>query len=245
MNFKISAPGEKLKRAVALFLAALVICQAYLLITCRACLAQVELKDINSQINILQDGRIKVKYRLQFLEKQSRDLIKTVGPFDPNHAIDSTRLINSSTGEEIGVSLIAPAASIRDSYGVKMGRRTQPGESYDLSIAYSVSEPSAFTTQINGADFAGIEWNAPQWALPIDKQTMTFITPIELPDNIKKPEDITDPILDTIGVIIPNAEKNKFDRFIPYPTPDEQSQKIWLSFHIEKSGLNKMDNFGV
>ena len=79
------------------------------------CLAQVELKEIKSQVNILQDGKLKVKYNLRFLERQTRNLIKTVGPFDANHSIDSVELANAASGEKIGVSLIAPAASIANS----------------------------------------------------------------------------------------------------------------------------------
>lgn len=41
---------------------------------------------VHSQVAVLQDGRLQVRYRLTFEDDASRTQITTIGPFDPGHS---------------------------------------------------------------------------------------------------------------------------------------------------------------
>jgi hypothetical protein len=41
---------------------------------------------VQSQVTVLQDGRLQVKYHLTFVDDDSRTQITTIGPFDLGHA---------------------------------------------------------------------------------------------------------------------------------------------------------------
>ncbi|MBC8248224.1 MAG: hypothetical protein H8E90_00975, partial [Anaerolineales bacterium] len=42
---------------------------------------------VNSQVVVLEDANLDVKYRLTFWESEPRDKITTMGPFDTGHRI--------------------------------------------------------------------------------------------------------------------------------------------------------------
>ena len=44
------------------------------------------LTQIHSQVAVLEDGRLQVKYRLTFVDDDSRSQITTMGPFDRGHS---------------------------------------------------------------------------------------------------------------------------------------------------------------
>ena len=43
--------------------------------------------EVNSQVVVLEDANLDVKYRLTFWENEPRDKITTMGPFDAGHRI--------------------------------------------------------------------------------------------------------------------------------------------------------------
>ena len=72
-----------MNRAVRLGFLALVL--SFLLIWTIPIHAAPTLTQVHSQLTVLQDSRLQVKYRLTFVDDGSRTQITTIGPFDRGH----------------------------------------------------------------------------------------------------------------------------------------------------------------
>lgn len=207
--------------------------------------AQV-IQQVRSQITLRQNGSQKVRYHFKMLEESTRTLLRSIGPFDANHAILSSEW-KTTGGASIGVTL-TPHASLPNCYQVNLNEATVSGNVYEMTLDYSVNTAEIFAKSLKsrpGENYIGFKWFAPKWARPIGKQVITVITPIELSPSIKAAEDINNSVMDPTGVVLPNDEKTKFDRAIFHPTPDEKTGKNWLSLHLESSDVPKQTSFGI
>jgi hypothetical protein len=97
-------------------------------------LAAPTITDVNSQVTVLGDGKLDVRYQLTFLENESRNKITTLGPLDPGHQILAAQLDYSG-----GSSPIDLVSQGDNKYTANFGINTQPGETYTATIHYQVN----------------------------------------------------------------------------------------------------------
>ena len=197
------------------------------------------LTEIHSQVTVLQDGRLQVKYRLTFLDDGSRTQISTMGPFDANHSQIEAHLEHD--GQQSAVKLVPLGGN---KYRAEFETTTQPGGTYTVEVSYLVNS-YLDTTVIDGVPYRVIAWAPPQWGLPIDEQIVTFIFPIELAPEITAPEQVTDEVVNEARIFVSDDAAQSFDRWIYYPTPDEASGKNWLSLYVSEEGLSPEVHFVV
>ena len=189
-----------------------------------------DLTQVDGQVAVKSDGSLGITYKLTFHETESRNQITTLGPLDPGHAI-RTSDIEGSDGKRGKVTLSSKGGGF---YTVPFGFSTQVGQTYTLTIRYDVPGPLD-TTTIKGAPFRVVTWAPVQWSLPIGEEIVRFILPVELPANITQPEQVTDAIVNQVGLVTEQANIGAFDRWVYYPTPDQGKQ--YLSIFISKKNL--------
>ena len=132
-----------------------------------------DLTTVDSQVAVLSDGQLNIKYSLTFLETEPRDRINTLGPLDPGH-----RLIDAAISGPDGTHSIEPESKGGGFYTIPFGMNTRAGESYTVVIQYQV-ERALDTTVIDGINYRVLSWAPVQWNLPIGEEIVRFITPIE------------------------------------------------------------------
>ena len=135
--------------------------------------------------------------------------------------------IEGSDGKRAKVSLASKGGSF---YAVPFGFSTQAGQTYTLTIRYDVPLPLD-TTTIKGQAFRVVTWAPVQWNLPIGEEIVRFILPVELPADITQPEQVTDAVVNQIGLVTEQTTIGSFDRWVYYPTPDQASGKT-VSFDL-------------
>ncbi|HIE24020.1 MAG TPA: hypothetical protein EYP68_07310, partial [Candidatus Korarchaeota archaeon] len=183
------------------------------------------------------DGTMEVEYNLTFLEHGSRDRIRKLGPFDEGHKIESAVIIHDS--EVKTVKLSEAEVGI---YSVLFGYSTVPGERYTVSITYSVDREVVIEQEMFGELYFIFAWAPFQWSLPIEKETVMVVMPVELPSDIRKPEQITQELIDNLGIGYGDLSSYKWSF---YPTVDETMGKSWLSIYISKTNLEPYYHFVV
>jgi len=221
--------GESMSKGVRFGILLLVVLSSTLLAT--PVFAAPAITQVQSQLTVLQDGRLQVKYHLTFVDDDSRTQITTIGPFDRGHS--QIEALLEHNGERTPVTMV-PLGD--DKYRAEFAIKTQPGATYTIEIGYQVNT-YLDTTTIDGLPYRVVAWAPPQWALPIDEQIVTFIFPIELAPEISQPELVTDEIVDNARIAVSEKIVSEFDRWIYYPTPDQATGKNWLSLYTSKAGL--------
>src|SRR5512136_2580173 len=196
-----------------------------------------DLTQVDGQVAVKSDGGLGITYKLTFRETESRNQITTLGPLDPGHVLRNSD-IEGSDGKRAKVTLASKGGSF---YAVPFGFSTQPGQTYTLTIRYDVPLPLD-TTTINGQAFRVVTWAPVQWNLPIGEEIVRFILPAELPADIKQPEQVTDAVVNPIGLVTEQTTISSFDRWVYYPTPDQASGKTYLSIYISKKDLAPNDH---
>ena len=191
-----------------------------------------DLTQVDGQVAVKSDGTLGITYKLTFRETESRNQITTLGPLDPGHSLRNSE-IEGSDGKRAKVSLASKGGSF---YTVPFGFSTQPGQTYTLTIRYDVPLPLD-TTTIKGQAFRVVTWAPVQWNLPIGEEIVRFILPAELPADIKQPEQVTDAVVNPIGLVTEQTTISSFDRWVYYPTPDQASGKTYLSIFISKKNV--------
>src|SRR5512144_1166873 len=157
---------------------ALMLASVWLLIVSAIAFAAPTITSVDSQIAVLSDGKLDVRYQLTFLENETRNKITTLGPLDPGHQIIDAQL--DYAGGSSPIDLVSQGDN---KYTANFGLTTQPGETYTVTVRYRVNR-ALDTTQVNGAPYRVIDWSPPEWALPLGEEIVTVITPIELPSDI-------------------------------------------------------------
>jgi hypothetical protein len=56
---------------------------------------------------------------------------------------------------------------------------------------------------------------------------------------VTQPEQVTDEIVDQVGLVTEQSTIDQFDRWVYYPTPDEPSGKFYLSIYISRADLRR------
>ena len=114
------------------------------------------LTEIHSQVTVLEDGRLKVKYRLTFVDDDSRTQISTMGPFDANHSQIEAHLEHD--GQQSPVTLV-PLGS--NKYRAEFDTKTQPGGTYTVEVRYLVNS-YLDSTVIDTVPYRVVAWAPPQ-----------------------------------------------------------------------------------
>ena len=220
------------RRRLFLLTAALALLLAYLPLAAPAYAAgPPELRLVDSQVTVKQDGSLDVKYRLTFHELDARDRINTLGPLDPGHKLLDAHIEHD--GKETDLRLSSKGSGF---YAVPFGFNTQPGKDYTVHIHYTV--PSGLDqTVVDGVNYRVLAWSPVQWSLPIEEQVVRYILPYELPADVKEAEQVTDELVDQSRIIVNESTIKAFDRWVYYPTPDETTGKVWLSIYISKKDV--------
>jgi hypothetical protein len=92
---------------------------------------------VESQVTVLGDGGMDVKYRLTFLETEPRNGITKMGPFDAGHQMLDYHIEHG--GEESPISLNDQGGGF---YGTSFGFNTQADEEYTVHILSSCPRAS-------------------------------------------------------------------------------------------------------
>src|SRR5512136_142335 len=195
-----------------------------------------DLTQVDGQVAVKSDGTLGITYKLTFRETESRNQITTLGPLDPGHVLRNSD-IEGSDGKRAKVTLASKGGSF---YTVPFGFSTQPGQTYTLTVRYDVPLPLD-TTTIKGQAFRVVTWAPVQWNLPIGEEIVRFILPVELPADIKQPEQVTDAVVNQIGLVTEQTNIGAFDRWVYYPTPDQGKQ--YLSIFISKKNVPANGHF--
>ena len=107
---------------------------------------------VHSQVVVLEDTNLDVKYRLSFRESEPRDKITTMGPFDPGHRILDAHIEHD--GQETPVSLASKGSGF---YTVPFGLSTKADREYTVQVHYRV-ERALDVTEIDGVDHRVLAW---------------------------------------------------------------------------------------
>ncbi|NLG27586.1 MAG: hypothetical protein GX557_06720, partial [Chloroflexi bacterium] len=178
---------------------------------------------VDNYVTVLSDGRLNVRYTLTFTELEAgRDRFRAVGPFPDNHTI-----VSSSGSGPDGVFTVTLSGDGRPYYQVNFERSTRKGQQYEVMIRYTVDRSVFDETTYQGQSYRAIGWAPFEWSLPITRQEIRYILPLELPDGITQAEQVTDEIVNASGLLV--NDTSGYDRWVYFSTPDEQSGKNWLS----------------
>ncbi|MFP3897420.1 MAG: hypothetical protein ACLFV5_11385, partial [Anaerolineales bacterium] len=196
------------------------------------CLAQdpVILDNVDAYVVVLNDGRMNVLYTLIFTEREDgRDRIRELGPFPQDHTIVSA----SGQGPDGAFSVNLSGGP--EYYQVNFERPTRRNQQYEVAIRYTVDRSVFDETTIKGDPYRIIGWAPFQWGLPIARQEIRYVLPIELPEGVTEAEQVTDEIVDATGLIV--EDTSAFDRWVYFATPDETTGKAWLSIFVREDDL--------
>ncbi|MFB0504384.1 MAG: hypothetical protein ACETWE_11170, partial [Candidatus Bathyarchaeia archaeon] len=198
----------------------------------------VTINNITIQVALQSDGKMDVEYSMTFTEHESRDKITEIGPFEEQHNIEDAYLMRGATRYDIDMRELRTGF-----YSPEFGITTETGEEYALYIDYFVDRSMVQEETLDSRTYEIFAWAPFQWSLPIQNQTVMLILPIELTSNITKPEHITQELIDSIGLGADLEKKEEFERWVYYPTIDEQTGKHWLSIYISKTNLGENYHF--
>ena len=190
-----------------------------------------------SQVTVLGDGALDIKYSLTFHETEPRTGITTMGRFDPGR-----KMLDHHIEHEKRVSPVTMRSQGDGYYGVDFGFRTRSGVDYTLHVHYRAPRVLDETT-IKGASYRVLEWSPVEWNLGIGEQIVRVILPIQLPASITKPEEVTDAIVDETAIVVDTALVSSFDRWVYYPTPDQAKGTNWLSIYVSKAKVPPQYHF--
>ena len=210
---------------------------ALLLVLAGPALAQgdpVRIDRTESYVIVLADGRLDVRYTLTFTELEAgRDRIRELGRFtQPNTIV-------SASGEGPDGPFDVTLHGGPEIYEVRFAARTQRNQQYEIEVRYTVDRSVFDATEIEGQPYRAIGWAPFEWELPIGEQIIEYVLPIELPPTVEQPEDVTDAIVNDAGLITEGGaqDPSRFDRWVYFPTPDEESGKVWLSVFVQQNNL--------
>ncbi|MGD8399230.1 MAG: hypothetical protein PVG11_10285, partial [Anaerolineae bacterium] len=85
------------------------------------------LTQVESQVVVQEDGRLRIRYRLTFVDDASRTQITEIGPFDPGHTGAEGHI--EYDGGQAPVTLV-PLGGER--YRVEFPIQTEPGGTYTV-----------------------------------------------------------------------------------------------------------------
>ncbi|HOP65086.1 MAG TPA: hypothetical protein PK906_17035, partial [Spirochaetota bacterium] len=192
----------------------------------------VTLEETKFHATILKDGKLEVLYTITFTEHQNRDRIRSIGQFiEPMVIIESWGV---SKGKKFKVTM---SSNGNGYYAAIFNTRTVSDSKYSINIRYRVDKSVVSGTKKDGVDYAAFWWPPIQWDLPIKKQVVQIITPVEIPRKYRKAEQIKDDLVNKSGIIANTDTVNKNDRWIYYPSL--WKGKNYLSLHIEKKNLGR------
>lgn len=194
------------------------------------------LTNITSQVTVRSDGALDVKYELMFEETDSRSGITSMGKFDAGHRMGDAVIVVD--GEERRITLTAKETGF---YGADFGFSTVAGKTYTVRLHYTLPARMDSTTYNNEA-YRVLAWSPIEWSLDINEQIATLILPISLPADVQTAEQVTDTLVAETGLVINDSDKEGFDRWVYYPTPDEASG-VWLSVYASKLNMPPEGHF--
>ena len=90
-------------------------------------------------------------------------------------------------------------------------------------------------TAYKSKEYAFFWWSPIQWSLPIKKQIVEIILPIEIPLKYKKARMIKDDLVNRYGVMTGENTVSNRSKWIYYPSM--WKGKNYLSIHSEKNNL--------
>jgi len=182
-------------------------------------------------VTILKEGKCEILYEITFTELESRDRIRTIGQFiEPMTFIES---FGTSGGKRFGVTMESLGNGF---YSAVFNLTTQTGGRYTVSMRYLVEKPLLDRTENNGIVYGKFWWSPVQWSLPIGKQTVQIMLPIEIAARYNRPEMITPAVVGPTGFIEDKESKESHQRWVYYPS--QWKGKNYLSIHAEKTGLS-------
>lgn len=114
---------------------------------------------VESQVTVLSDGALDIKYRLTFRETESRGGITTMGRFDPNREMLDYHIEHE--GQESPITMNSKGDGY---YGVDFGFNTKSGSDYTVYIHYRVTN-ALDETSIGGEAYRVLEWSPIEWNL--------------------------------------------------------------------------------
>jgi len=144
----------------------------------------VSLDLVDVYVVVLQDGRLNVRYSLTFTELESagRDRIRELGPFPDGHAITGTSGTGPDGSFDVSLSGSGPV------YQVDLGLITERNEQYTVQVNYTVNRSVFDATEVKGESYRVIGWAPFEWGLPIERQELRYVLPIELPEGVTEAE---------------------------------------------------------
>ena len=192
--------------------------------------APVTINETKFHVTILQEGKAEILYQLTFTEHETRDRIRTIGQFiEPMKFIES---FGTHRGKRFGVTMQPIGNGF---YSAVFDITTKTGEQYTASMRYLVERPILDNTEYQGVVYGKLWWAPVQWSLPIGKQVVQVVLPIELPARINRPELVTDEVMAPTGLLQDDNARKRHQRWIYYPTP--WRGKNYLSLHAERTSL--------
>src|SRR4030042_1628842 len=202
--------------------------------------APVTIDETKYHVTILREGQCEILYEITFTELESRDRMRTIGQFiEPMKFIES---YGTHRGKRFGVDM----QSIGNGYySAVFDITTKTNEKYIVSMRYLVERPVLDRTEFNNITYGKLWWSPIQWSLPIGRQTVEMVLPIEIAARYNRPELITNQVLGPTGLLEDGDTKKAYQRWIYYPTP--WKGKNYLSLHAEKNNLspNEKNTFNL
>ncbi|MCP4132223.1 MAG: hypothetical protein GY754_14725, partial [bacterium] len=193
--------------------------------------APVTIEETKYHVTILKDGKCEVLYQLTFTEHQGRDRIRTIGQFiEPMTFIETYGKFGA---KRFKVRMESKGNAF---YAAVFGLTTGIGKKYTVYFRYRIDKSVLDNTTYNNKPYSAFWWAPVQWSLPIKKQTVQIILPIEIPAKYRKAHQIKDALVNKHGVVVDTPIVKAHSRWVYYPS--KWKGKNYLSIHAEKLNLS-------
>jgi hypothetical protein len=197
----------------------------------RAAADPVELLISDVQAFLQDNGAMDVIYSLTFMENESRSAIRKIGPFyEPLHF---TRGYLKFGGKRDKVTVRSAGDGY---YRVEFDSiTTSRGNSYTLELHYRCNHRFADPTTGAGKQLLAVWFNPVRWVLPVRKSIIKLVLPLELPETVKRHEDISPEMVDGLGVITDRENINEHDKWAYVYTKYRGKRR--LTVYTEKNNI--------
>ena len=207
-------------KKIKIFLAVVFLISSICLILSESIIAApVTLEETRFHVTILKEGKLEVHYQLTFTEHQTRDRIKKIGQFfEPIQFIQS---YGTHGKKKFNVTMEGLGGNY---YSAKFNITTKTSNKYTIHMRYLVNKSVLEKIKIKGKTYGYFFWTPIQWGLPIKKQIVQIILPIEIARKYRKAEQVDQKLVDSLGIVTGR---------------DTSSHSRWISAKTQRKRLTK------
>lgn len=192
----------------------------------------VTVNETNSKIVLLPDGHADISYALTFSDG-GREQLEEIGPLLPAHQVKGVSA-RGPDGKEFPIKLQEKGGG---RYALRLGLTTERGKRYTVKIRYLSLDPAVGRVQQGGKGVIAFDWAPPELAVPLQLQKLDVVFPLVLDAAITRPDQVTDALVRSTGLVSDPTRLQAFRDVAYYPTVDPVSHKVLLSVQLRQENV--------